>query len=123
MIHLILDNFRIHHSRITQAALHTFGDRIRLHLPPPYCPHANRIKRLCLDLHAEVTRNHQQRTTDDLMKQVWRFVRRSRRQNQNPNPTPRRATQQHVARSCAKSPGRRLSHMEKAAVGGRRQVG
>jgi transposase len=75
VIHVILDNFRIHHSRIAQAALHTFGGRIRLHFLPPYCPDANRIERLWLDLHAEVTRNHQQPTMDDLMNHVWRFIR------------------------------------------------
>lgn len=75
-IHVILDNFRIHHSRIAQAALHAFGGRIRLHFLPPYCPDANRIERLWLDLHAEVTRNHQQPTIDALMNEVWRFIRR-----------------------------------------------
>jgi transposase len=76
VIHVILDSFRIHHSRITQAALHAFGGRIRLHFLPPYCPDANRIERLWLDLHAEVTRNHQQPTMDCLTNQVWRFIRR-----------------------------------------------
>jgi transposase len=80
VIHVILDNFRIHHSRITQAALRVFGARIRLHFLPPYCPDANRIERIWLDLHAAVTRNHQQSTMDDLMKQVWQFLRgRNRR--------------------------------------------
>lgn len=73
-IHVILDNFRIHHSQITQVALRTFGGRIRLHFLPPYCPDANRIERLWLDLHADVTRNHQQPTMDKLLKEVWRFV-------------------------------------------------
>lgn len=76
VIHVILDNFRIHHSRITQTALHAVGGRIRLHFLPPYCPDANRIERAWLDLHAEVTRNHQQPTMDTLMKEVWRFIRR-----------------------------------------------
>ncbi|MFO0837543.1 MAG: transposase [Phycisphaerae bacterium] len=69
-------NFRIHHSPITQTALRSRGDRIRLHFLPPYCSDAYRIERLWLDLHAEVTRNHQQPTMDQLMRQVWRFIRR-----------------------------------------------
>jgi transposase len=76
VIHVILDNFRIHHSRITQAALRRHGGRIRLHFLPPYCPNDNRIERLWLDLHAQVTRNHQKASLDELMHEVWRFVRR-----------------------------------------------
>jgi transposase len=77
-IHVILDNFRIHHSRITWAALRSFGKRIRLRFLPPRCPDAKRIERLWLDLHAEVTRNHQQPMINKLTKQVWRFGRRRR---------------------------------------------
>ncbi|MFP2924295.1 hypothetical protein ACLESO_03555 [Pyxidicoccus sp. 3LG] len=33
-----------------------------LHFLPPYCPEGNRIERLWLDLHANVTRNHRCRT-------------------------------------------------------------
>jgi len=41
VIHVILDNYRIHKSQITQRALAAFGGRIRLHFLPPYCPHDN----------------------------------------------------------------------------------
>lgn len=82
VVHVIVDNFRIHHSQITQTALRSLGGRVRLHFLPPYCPDANRIERLWLDLHAEVTRNHQQPTMDKLMKEVWRFIRRRNGQKQ-----------------------------------------
>lgn len=36
VMHVILGNFRIHHSRIVQAALRAFGGRIQLHFLPPY---------------------------------------------------------------------------------------
>jgi len=69
-IHLILDNYRIHSSRQTQAALATLNGRIVLHFLPPYCPDHNRIERVWRDLHANVTRNHQCRNMNELMKEV-----------------------------------------------------
>ena len=74
-IHVILDNYRIHHSHITKMALGSFGKRIVLHFLPPYCPNDNRIERVWLDLHAEATRNHQRACMADLMHDVWRFIR------------------------------------------------
>jgi len=58
VIHVILDNYRIHDSKIVHAALAGFGGRIRLHFLPPYCPNDNKIERVWQDLHANVTRNH-----------------------------------------------------------------
>ena len=75
VIHLILDNFIIHKSRVTQTWLREHGVRLRLHFLPPYCPNENRIERLWLDLHANVTRNHQCPTIDDLMAAVHRYLR------------------------------------------------
>jgi transposase len=69
-IHLILDNYVIHKSRLAQAWLGRHGDRLRLHFLPPYCPNENRIERLWLDLHANVTRNHRCRTIDELVRAV-----------------------------------------------------
>lgn len=57
-IHLIVDNFVIHSSRATRRVLESLGGRIVLHFLPPYCPDSNRIERVWLDLHANVTRNH-----------------------------------------------------------------
>jgi len=73
-IHVILDNYIIHKSRVTQAWLAEFGDRIRLHFLPPYCPDENRIERVWLDLHANVTRNHQQRTIGALLDRVHGYL-------------------------------------------------
>jgi transposase len=58
IVHVILDNYRIHSGPITQAALAGANGRIQLHFLPPYCPQENRIERVWLDLHANVTRNH-----------------------------------------------------------------
>jgi transposase len=73
-IHVILDNYRIHDSKITQAALQGLGGRIRRHFLPPYCPKENQIERVCEDLHANVTRNHTCRTIDALMMEVREYL-------------------------------------------------
>lgn len=74
MIHVILDNYAVHKSRVTQAWLAEFSDRLRLHFLPPYCPNENRIERIWLDLHANVTRNHRQRTIDALLDRVHGYL-------------------------------------------------
>lgn len=74
VIHIILDNFRIHDSKLTRAALAGFGGRIRLHFLPPYCPQENKIERLWQDLHANVTRNHACPTMDALLRQVRDYL-------------------------------------------------
>ena len=74
VIHVILDNYRIHDSKITQAALAGLGGRIRLHFLPPYCPNDNRIERYWEGLHANVTRNHTCRTMETLMVRVREYL-------------------------------------------------
>ena len=73
-IHLILDNYIIHKSRLTLAWLAHHGAKLRLHFLPPYCPNENRIERLWLDLHANVTRNHRCRTIDELLRAVHGYL-------------------------------------------------
>jgi transposase len=73
-IHLILDNFIIHKSQVTQTWLRAHGAKLRLHFLPPYCPDENRIERLWQDLHANVTRNHLCRTMVELMRAVHRYL-------------------------------------------------
>ncbi len=73
-IHVILDNYVIHKSRVTQAWLAEFGDRLKLHFLPPYCPSANRIERIWLDLHANVTRNHRQKSMGALLDRVHGYL-------------------------------------------------
>lgn len=75
-IHVVLDNFVIHSSRQTKAWLAEHGRRIRLHFLPPYCPQENKIERLWLDLHANVTRNHRCRSMEQLMSEVTDYLTR-----------------------------------------------
>lgn len=75
-LHLILDNYIIHKSRLTRAWLGHHGDKLRLHFLPPYCPNENKIERLWLDLHANVTRNHRCRTIDQLLCAVHGYLGR-----------------------------------------------
>lgn len=74
VIHVILDNFCIHKSLITQRALVSYGGKIVLHFLPPYCPNDNPIERAWEDLHANVTRCHRQKMIGGLMRNVRRHV-------------------------------------------------
>lgn len=74
-IHLIVDNYGIHDSRLTRHVLeHELQGKVRLHFLPPYCPDANRIERVWLDLHANVTRNHRCPSIEQLMQNVRSFL-------------------------------------------------
>ncbi len=74
-IHLVLDNFKIHDSAATRAALAALDGRVVLHFLPPYSPDDNKIERLWLDLHANVTRNHRCRDMPKLMNNVYNYLR------------------------------------------------
>jgi len=76
-IHVILDNYAIHTTKLVQSCLTTrAGRRLKLHFLPPYCPDHNKIERTWQDLHANVTRNHQCATMTDLMRNVRAYIRR-----------------------------------------------
>lgn len=79
VVHVILDNYRIHDSQIVQTALDGWGGRVRLHFLPPYCPNDNNIERVWLDLHANVTRNHTCRDMVQLMREVRYYLRKRNR--------------------------------------------
>lgn len=80
VIHVVLDNFRIHDSKIVHKALAGYAGRIRLHFLPPYCPEENKIERVWQDLHANVTRNHCRPNMVQLMEDVRDYItRRNRR--------------------------------------------
>ncbi len=79
VIHLVVDNWGIHSSRQTQAALRSLGGRIELHFLPPYSPNENPIERVWQDLHANVTRNHRCRTMGELMRELRVWLRRRAR--------------------------------------------
>lgn len=76
-IHVILDNYAIHTTKLVAESLQTpLGRKLRLHFLPPYCPDQNRIERTWQDLHANVTRNHRCPTMSQLMRNVRSYVRR-----------------------------------------------
>lgn len=70
---LILDNYSIHRSQITQRWLASHP-KLRLLFQPAYHPWVNRIERLWKALHDTVTRNHRYTTLDQLMRAVRRFL-------------------------------------------------
>lgn len=74
-IHLVVDNFKIHDSAATRAAVTALDGRVRLHFLPPYSPDGNKIERVWLDLHANVTRNHRCRDMPELMSNVYNYLR------------------------------------------------
>jgi transposase len=82
-IHIILDNFKIHDSRQVQLALAAWEGKVKLHFLPPYCPDHNRIERLWKDLHDNVTRNHCCETIDELMGEVYTYLRCRRRRGKH----------------------------------------
>lgn len=85
-IHIIVDNFIIHSSKKTQRFLVQFDGKVVLHFLPPYCPDDNRIERVWLDLHANVTRNHRCSSMQELMNEVTNFLRAyNRRAKLNPS--------------------------------------
>ena len=69
-IHLIVDNYRIHTSKITACVLAQWQGRVVLHFLPPYCPNDNRIEPVWRALHGKVTRNHRCPTMAALMRAV-----------------------------------------------------
>ncbi len=79
VVHVILDNYRIHDSKIVHAALRGWGGRVRLHFLPPYCPNDNKIERVWQDLHANVTRNHTCPDITALMREVRYYLRKRNR--------------------------------------------
>ena len=80
VIHIILDNYVIHTSKITQKAVEKFNGKIVLHFLPPYCPDDNKIER-CVwrEMHANVTRNHKCRNMDELMCEVRCYLAKRNR--------------------------------------------
>ena len=82
VIHIVLDNFKIHSSKAAQAAVQSLGGTVVLHFLPPYCPTENKIERLWLDVHANVTRNHKCVNMNELMRRVVNYLNgRNRRKS------------------------------------------
>jgi len=80
VIHVIVDNYSIHHSALTKWALRCAGGRIKLHALPTYSPKHNKIERVWEDLHANVTRNHTCRTMEQLMRRAYAYLYQRLRQ-------------------------------------------
>jgi transposase len=78
-IHVVLDNFKIHDSQASRAAVKQLEGKVVLHFLPPYCPNDNRIERVWLDVHANVTRNHCCQSMEELIDQVVRYLRNRNR--------------------------------------------
>ena len=73
-VHLVVDNYVIHHSKITPATLAKLDGKVVLHFLPPYCPDYNPIERVWWDLHASVTRNHRCEDIGQLVGNCRTFV-------------------------------------------------
>lgn len=73
VIHVVCDNYIIHKSKKTLAAVAKMGN-IVLHFLPPYSPEHNPIERLWGELHTNVTRNHRRKNMNLLMKDVDAFL-------------------------------------------------
>jgi transposase len=84
VIHVILDNYKIHSAHVIGIALAHFACRVRLHFLPPYCPDYNRIERVWQDLHSHVTRNHQCSSMTKLMREVRYYLRKRNRRTMRP---------------------------------------
>jgi transposase len=73
IIHVVCDNYIIHKSKKTLAAIAKMRN-IVMHFLPPYSPEHNPIERLWGELHANVTRNHKRKDIDALMGDVDAFL-------------------------------------------------
>lgn len=70
---LILDNYKVHSSALTQRWL-ARNPKFQLCFQPAYHPWVNHIERLWKQLHDTVTRNHRHPTLPALMTAVRRFL-------------------------------------------------
>lgn len=73
-IHVICDNAAFHKSRAVQGYLGQWGHRIELHYLPTYAPETNPIERVWWHLHETITRNHQCRTIEELLREVYDWL-------------------------------------------------
>ncbi|HZK67643.1 MAG TPA: IS630 family transposase [Chloroflexota bacterium] len=71
---LVIDNYVIHKSKLTQATLDKHTDRLELFALPSYSPKLNVIERLWKYLHARVTHNHLFGSIEELLQAVLQFL-------------------------------------------------
>lgn len=72
---LVVDNFRIHHSRKTLEFLEQYTDQLVLFALPTYSPWLNLIELLWKHLRRKVTHNHLFETIAQLVKAVGSFLK------------------------------------------------
>jgi transposase len=71
---LVVDNYRIHHSRKTQEFLQQYADQLILFFLPTYSPWLNLIELLWKHLRRKVTHNHLFETITQLLEAVKLFL-------------------------------------------------
>lgn len=96
-IHLVLDNYCIHSSRVVETYLANCNGRFKFHFLPPYCPDHNKIERLWRELHANVTRNHRCTSMSRLMERVRCYLRRETARRKRAETTPGRPARRKKA--------------------------
>lgn len=75
IIHVFLDNARVHHAKIVKEWLKSpQGARIKLHFLPPYCPHLNPIERLWGMMHKNVTYNRFYEKFETFRQEITTFL-------------------------------------------------
>jgi putative transposase len=74
VIHVILDNAKIHDCAAVQAVLKRHRGRLVLHYLPRYAPELNPIERVWWHLREEITRNHQCQTLEELIELVFAWL-------------------------------------------------
>jgi transposase len=67
VIHVILDNAKIHNCAAVRRVVEAQGGRLVLHYLPTYAPECNPIERVWWHLREEITRCHQCQTLDELI--------------------------------------------------------
>ena len=74
VIHVILDNARIHDCAAVQAVVKRQRGRLVLHYLPRYAPELNPMERVWWHLREEITRNHQCQTLEELIDLLFAWL-------------------------------------------------
>ena len=74
-IHVICDNAAFHDCRKVDQYLDQWGHRVEIHFLPKYAPETNPIERVWWHMHETITRNHRCQSMDELLGQVYQWLR------------------------------------------------
>ena len=80
---LILDNLRVHHSRILKAWLDANKDLIEIHYLPSYSPDLNPDEFMNSDLKSHLSKQHDARTKGKLVKNAFSHMKRVQKKPQH----------------------------------------